>query len=156
MLLQDQVKSWHILIVDDHPDSLDVVSFTIEAYGAHVLTANNGIEALAVLQSADVTFVLLDLSMPEMDGWDLIKHIRSDERTADLPVIALTAHAMAGDREKVMSAGFDGYLTKPLSPLSLLEDLMAAFKEKEGLVERVANRARLGSGKLIRENGRVK
>jgi len=142
MISADQVKDWQILIVDDHADSREVVSFTLESYGAQVIRASNGIEGLALLKSAKVTFALLDLSMPGMDGWEMLKHLRHDRQTADLPVVALTAHAMEGDRERVMEAGFDGYLTKPFSPMSLLRDLTDVFNETPGLAERIKSRSR--------------
>lgn len=153
-MITEQVKNWHVLIVDDHTDSREVATFTMQVHGAQVLTAANGIEGLALLQSADVTFVLLDLSMPEMDGWEMVQRLRSNKRTMDIPVIALTAHAMVGDEEKVLAAGFDGYLTKPFSPLTFIQDLMDTFNKKPGLLDRINNRITLSTGELIKSNGR--
>jgi len=74
----------------------------------------NGIDALAGLRAARPDLVLLDISLPGMDGNEILYHIRSDHALRSLPVIALTAHAMAGDREKYLAAGFDDYVTKPI------------------------------------------
>ncbi len=117
-------SDWHVLVVDDEPDSVEIVKIVLRASGAAVAEAHTGEEALAAFQKDRPTVVLTDISMPDMDGWELLEAIRTRENGKNhIPVIALTAHAMAGDRERVMSAGFDGYLSKPLSMLSLLEDI---------------------------------
>jgi CheY-like chemotaxis protein len=81
---------------------------------------DNGVDALAGLRASLPDLVLLDISLPGMDGNEILSQIRDDERLRPLPVIALTAHAMAGDREKYLSAGFDDYITKPIVDESLL------------------------------------
>jgi CheY-like chemotaxis protein len=129
MLTRDKVSSWLALIVDDEPDSLEVATRVLRYHGASVLVASNGKEAVEILRTEMPTFILSDLSMPTMDGWTLIEHIKANPRTADIPVIALTAHAMSGDRERALAAGFHYYLTKPLSPLTFLEDLLRLFSE---------------------------
>jgi CheY-like chemotaxis protein len=129
MLTRDKVSSWAVLIVDDEPDSLEVATRVLKYHGASVLVAPNGKEAIEILKTQIPTFILSDLSMPMMDGWSLIEHLKSNPRTADVPVIALTAHAMSGDRERSLAAGFHHYLTKPLSPLTFLEDLLRLFGE---------------------------
>ena len=104
---------WTVLIVDDEPDNLTVPKEVLSFYGATVHTAEDGVEALQLLETITPTFILLDLSMPKMDGWETIKHIRADPKTAHIPIIALTAHAMSGDKERVEAAGFSGYIAKP-------------------------------------------
>lgn len=131
MISKDGISTWQVLVVDDEPDSLEVVSRVLAFHGAKVYSASNGIEGLAIAQDVGPTFILLDLSMPEMDGWEMLHHLKSDPRTANIPVIALTAHAMAGDRERTLSAGFHHYLAKPLSPFTFLDDLLALFAESE-------------------------
>jgi CheY-like chemotaxis protein len=81
---------------------------------------DNGADALAGLRTSLPDLVLLDISLPGMDGNEILARIRNDERLRPLPVIALTAHAMAGDREKYLSAGFDDYITKPIVDETLL------------------------------------
>jgi CheY-like chemotaxis protein len=80
------------------------------------VTANNGREALEKLQHFRPHFILSDLSMPEVDGWTMLITLKKDRRYLDIPVIALTAHAMSGDREKAIQAGFHNYIAKPLDP----------------------------------------
>jgi two-component system cell cycle response regulator DivK len=113
MSLLEKAPSWKVLIVDDEPDNLMIPSEILRFHGAEVHTARDGVEGLKTLQHLTPTFILLDLSMPEMDGWQMHEQIRANPTTAAIPVIALTAHAMHQDRERVLAAGFDGYIAKP-------------------------------------------
>jgi len=122
MISQDP-KEWTILIVDDEPDNLGVARKVLQFNGAEVHIARNGLEGLSVLENITPSFVLLDLSMPEMDGWAMFKSIRSKNNFQQMPIIALTAHAMSGDKERVLEAGFDGYIAKPFRIQSLLEEI---------------------------------
>lgn len=105
-----------ILVVDDDPASLDIVRTLLGMRSGRVLTAVNGKKALDVLQEHMPAFIICDISMPVMDGWDFLKHVRADANLADIPVIALTAHAMRGDKERVLDAGFNAYMSKPIIP----------------------------------------
>lgn len=123
-----ETSQWRILIVDDEPDSLEIVNMVLSAAGAAVYVASNGKDALRVFEEEHPNIILTDLSMPEIDGWEFLKAIRGRDNGTKLPVIALTAHAMAGDREKVAKAGFDGYLSKPLKMFTLLADLSQCLR----------------------------
>lgn len=136
MITKDTIKSWKVLIVDDEPDSLEVATRVLMFYGAKVYAANNGQEGLAMAKAVRPTFILSDLSMPKMDGWEMRYHLASDPHTADIPIIALTAHAMVGDRERAISVGFHYYLTKPFSPITFLDDLLKLFDESEPPISR--------------------
>jgi two-component system, cell cycle response regulator DivK len=117
------VAEWAILIVDDDAGNLEVASQFLMFMGAQVRTANSAETGLAELDKFEPTFILLDLSMPKTDGWEMFKLIRERPKTATTPVIALTAHAMLGDEEKVLKAGFNGYITKPFLLTSFLDDI---------------------------------
>nr|MBN1229939.1 response regulator [Anaerolineae bacterium] len=108
-----------VLVVDDEPDSVEIVRLVLEHAGASVIQAGNGEQALAAFHEARPDLVLSDLSMPTMDGWEFLRIIREHNPAHHTLVVAMTAHAMAGDREKVMQAGFDGYLSKPLNLFTL-------------------------------------
>lgn len=110
------------LLVDDEPDSIEIVEMLLSSKGSKVVTASNGKEGLALFKTETPKFVLTDLSMPEMNGWDFLINLREVESTKTI-VIAVTAHAMDGDKERVFSAGFDGYIAKPLNMFSLLDDI---------------------------------
>ena len=125
-----QLDTWNILLVDDEPDNRAVVSDLLEFYGMTVRNAQNGEDGMQALQDFMPTLILLDLSMPGMDGWEMLKRVRADDKFQAVAVVALTAHAMPGDKKRVMDAGFDGYITKPIAIETLVNDLRSAVKDK--------------------------
>ncbi len=124
-------KDWTALIVDDEPDNVGVARKVLNYGGAKVFVARNGLEGLALLENVRPTFVLLDLSMPEMDGWEMFRLMKADDSLASIPVIALTAHAMAGDKEKVIETGFNGYIAKPFRINSFMAEIQKCLDEYE-------------------------
>jgi CheY-like chemotaxis protein len=110
-----------IAVVEDNADNrLLLQALLAERYD--LVEFDNGVEALAGLSASLPDLVLLDISLPGMDGNEILARIRADERLRALPVIALTAHAMAGDREKYLSQGFNDYITKPIVDETVLFD----------------------------------
>lgn len=130
---QENVSTWKILLVDDEIDNLEVVSETLAFYGAEVKTARNGVEALALVENSyRPNLVLLDLSMPVMDGWITRQKLRENPSIeASTPIIALSAHAMLGDKERARNAGFDGYITKPVDVMSLIQTIRTALTQSD-------------------------
>lgn len=128
-LAAGEISKWTVLIVDDEQDNLTIANKVLSFGGAKVYTARNGLEGLKVLEEVVPSFILLDLSMPEMNGWDMLKAIKADPKTEHVPVIALTAHAMMGDRQKVMDAGFDGYIAKPFRLSTFTSEILRCFRE---------------------------
>lgn len=129
------LEGWDIVVVDDEEDSLEVAQIILDEYGANVHTATNGEEALELVRRVKPRFVISDLSMPVMDGWGFIHTLKTDTVLADIPVIALTAHAMVGDRERAVSAGFHNYLTKPLTVDTFMADLVRLLIDIPELVK---------------------
>jgi CheY-like chemotaxis protein len=129
------LQGWNVLVVDDEPDSLEVASRLLRHYGATVALATNGQEALDQIKLNRPTLVISDLSMPVLDGWGLIYELKLNRATIDLPVIALTAHAMVGDRQRAISAGFHNYLVKPLTPSTFMKDLLNLLVEIPGFAD---------------------
>jgi len=123
---RDLLKDWPILVLDDEPDSLEVARLVLRFYGAIIHTAGNGKEGMEKIKSMLIPprFIISDLSMPVMDGWTFLAELQQDTRFQAIPVIALTAHAMVGDRERGLEAGFTNYLTKPLSADTFINDLL--------------------------------
>jgi CheY-like chemotaxis protein len=113
-----------ILVVDDEPDNLEVVSLLLQMCDADVITASNGQEGIEMTRKHQPKFIISDLSMPVMSGWEMIHTLKNDRTTMDIPVIALTAHAMTGDRIRALAAGFHNYLSKPLQPETFVKDLL--------------------------------
>jgi CheY-like chemotaxis protein len=118
------LKDWDVVVIDDEPDSLEVARYILDFYGANVHTATNGREGVSLVEQVRPRFVISDLSMPEMDGWEFLGALKSTTTVQDIPVIALTAHAMKGDRERAIGAGFHNYLTKPLTANTFMDELL--------------------------------
>lgn len=125
----DVMTGIDVVVMDDEFDSLEVARYILAFYGATVYTAENGVEGLELLKTVRPRFIISDISMPQMDGWTFISKIREDETLKDIPVIALTAHAMRGDKEKVMAAGFHHYMIKPLTPSTFMEQIIHILRD---------------------------
>lgn len=130
MLDFENPDAWRVLVVDDEPDNIEVVAESLEFYGVFVKTASSGKEALAMLADFEPDLVLMDLSMPDMDGWQTRRQI-VQQGEPSYPIVALSAHAMAGDKERAIDAGFDGYITKPVNIPTLIQDIKQAIKGEE-------------------------
>jgi CheY-like chemotaxis protein len=118
-----------ILIAEDNPVNRELLRELLEMQGYEVFEAGNGQEALVMIEQIRPDLLVLDLGMPVLDGFGAIRKIRADPASAKLPVLAATAFAMRGDREKTLEAGFDGYVSKPINPTTLkveIDRLMAA------------------------------
>lgn len=107
-------RGLEILIVDDEPRNIFALSAVLKARGYKVLSAPGVKEALEMLAQDEVDVILMDMMMPEMDGYEAIPLLKKDKRYSRIPIIAVTAQAMTGDREKCLAAGADGYLSKPV------------------------------------------
>jgi CheY-like chemotaxis protein len=103
-----------ILVAEDRPSSRELIRTMLESYGYDVLEAADGLEAIHMALANTVDAVLLDLQMPAIDGFGVLARLRAEPRYMKAPIIAVTASAMQGDRERAMAAGFSGYLAKPV------------------------------------------
>jgi two-component system, cell cycle response regulator DivK len=114
-----------ILLIEDVYANQDLISRYLHLFDYEVVTASDGQTGLtkARLERSEIDLILLDMNLPEMDGWEVVRQLKVDESTRSLPVIAVTAHAMVGDREKGLMAGCDEYVTKPLDFTVLLEKI---------------------------------
>jgi two-component system cell cycle response regulator DivK len=128
-VMRQNIKNWQVLIVDDKFDNLALAEAALHFHGATVRRASSGSEGLDILENFAANLILLDLSMPEMTGWEMFEKIRAQSGFADVPVIALTAHAMQGDKERVLEAGFTGYIPKPFSVATIVSDIQAILSK---------------------------
>ena len=114
-----------LLLVEDNEESREGLSRYLRRKGFEVVTAVDGQQALEAARTEPPNLVLMDMSLPVLDGWEATRQLKADPRTRHVPVIALTAHAMAGDREKALAAGCDEYDTKPVEFVRLLGKIQA-------------------------------
>jgi len=118
-----------VLIVEDNEMNRDMLKRRLKRHGYDILTAVDGAEGVKLATTGAPDLILMDLSLPVIDGWEASQQLKSSPETSSIPIIALTAHAMAGDREKAMEAGCDDYDTKPVNLPRLLSKI-EAFLEK--------------------------
>ena len=126
-----------ILLVEDNEMNRDMLSRRLARHGHVVIIAVDGQQALDVVRTERPDVVLMDISLPVLDGWEATRRLRADPAIAQVPVIALTAHAMPGDRQKAMDAGCDDYATKPVDLQRLLVQIATALQKNSpaGTVE---------------------
>jgi two-component system cell cycle response regulator DivK len=118
-----------VLIVDDYPDAREMYSEYLQFSGFDVVEAANGIEALQRAVDTAPDIILMDLSLPVMDGWEATRRLKADKRTAAIPVVALTGHALAGISEGARMAGCDAFVTKPCLPEDLVKEIRRVLDE---------------------------
>ncbi|HYO45567.1 MAG TPA: response regulator [Gemmatimonadota bacterium] len=128
-----------ILLVEDNEMNRDMLSRRLERKGYEVELAVDGRQGVDKAKTLAYDLVLMDMSLPEIDGWEATRELRSDPATKSLPIIALTAHAMSGDREKALEAGCDDYDTKPI-------ELNRLLGKMEALLQRAGGAGAVGGG----------
>jgi two-component system cell cycle response regulator DivK len=104
-----------ILLVEDNQDNQDLMRFLLERAGYEVLSVGNGLLGIEMARREKPDVVVMDLSLPELDGWHAAKQMKSDPELKSIPLVAVTAHTMPGDRRKALDAGFDSYISKPIN-----------------------------------------
>jgi len=119
-----------LLLAEDNEDNRDALSRRLQRRGFTVIFAGTGLEAIARAEAEKPDLILMDMNMPELDGWEATRRLKESAVTRDVPVITLTAHAMSGDREKALGAGCSDYHTKPVDLPRLLSQIEAILKTK--------------------------
>src|SRR4051794_31467043 len=130
-----------ILLVEDNEQNRDMLARRLQRKGHQVVTAADGERAVAMAGSESPDLILMDLNLPILDGWLATRRIKDSDATRSIPVIALTAHAMAGDRQKALGAGCDDYDTKPIELERLLGKIAALLKTTGAVLADVAPQA---------------
>ncbi|MDY0038904.1 MAG: response regulator [Desulforhabdus sp.] len=120
-----------ILVVDDNEDSRELVAKVLKQYGYQIILAVDGEDALVKVLSEKPDLILMDRSLPKMNGLEVARRLKSEEATRKIPIVALTAHAMRGDREKALAAGCEGYIPKPIN-VRTLADQVRSYLEGQG------------------------
>ncbi|HTK27951.1 MAG TPA: response regulator [Vicinamibacterales bacterium] len=118
-----------VLLVDDYPDAREMYSEYLQFSGFDVIEASNGMEAIQKAADSRPDIILMDLSLPVMDGWEATRRLKANKRTAGIPVVALTGHALAGVSEDARKAGCDAFVTKPCLPEDLVREIQRVLDE---------------------------
>jgi CheY-like chemotaxis protein len=117
-------KNARVLVVEDNDMNMQLVEYLLEQGGYEIVKAGSGEEALSIARGAgDVDLILMDIHLPGIDGLSVVREMKSDARTSTIPVLALTAHAMRGDRDRFLEAGCDGYISKPIDVKTFLKSI---------------------------------
>lgn len=114
-----------ILVIEDNSINLQLITYLLRAFNHKVLTASNGSEGIAVAQRERVDLIICDVHLPGMDGYEVARHLKGHPLLRRVPLVAVTALAMVGDREKVLAAGFDYYISKPINPEVFIKQINA-------------------------------
>jgi len=119
-----------ILYIEDNESNMYLVTFILKARGHEVIQAWDGLEGVSVALGARPDLILLDIQLPGMDGYETARQLKAERELAGIPIVALTSYAMAGDREKAMAAGCQGYIEKPINPDTFLSEIELFLEPK--------------------------
>jgi CheY-like chemotaxis protein len=112
-----------VLIVEDNENNMELISFILEASGEETLQAVNGLRGVELALNEKPDYIILDIQLPDIDGLEVLKRIRASEIGVSIPVIAMTSYAMAGDKERLINAGCNGYIEKPIDPERVISQI---------------------------------
>ncbi|MFZ5909919.1 MAG: response regulator [Chloroflexota bacterium] len=115
----------HILIIEDNEQNLYLTTFILEKHGHRVTQARSGPQGIRLAEDLRPDLILLDIQLPGMDGHAVAVHLRGNVGMSHIPIVAVTSYAMAGDRERILAAGCEGYIEKPINPETFLDQILA-------------------------------
>ncbi|NLV26802.1 MAG: response regulator [Methanomicrobiales archaeon] len=118
-----------ILIIEDNEQNMYLIHFLLESHGYTVIEAENGLIGIEKAMKEHPDIILLDIQLPEMDGYEIARIIRNTNEINSIPIIAVTSYAMAGDKEKILSAGATDYIEKPINPATFVDQIKIHFPE---------------------------
>ena len=119
-----------VLIIEDNPDNMLLISDILETNNYSVLQAETGLQGVEMAEEYMPDFIILDIQLPDIIGNEVLARIRNKEKTQNIPVVAMTSYAMTGDRERLLAAGCDGYVEKPIDPGTVMDQLKQAIGGK--------------------------
>ena len=112
-----------VLVIEDNEDNMELITFILESNGYQTLKAETGQQGFELTLQERPDFIILDIQLPDILGTEVLRMIRDSEVGDSIPIISMTSYAMAGDREKLLAAGCDGYIEKPIDPLSVMDQI---------------------------------
>ncbi len=123
------IKNWTVLVVEDEVDSMELVQGLLEHHGIHAVGVSSGEEAVQALKQMTPTLIILDLALPGLDGWGVLKSVKSNRVLSHVPCVAITAFHTPELAEQAISAGFSGYFAKPIDATSFVRELQSIMSE---------------------------
>ncbi len=112
-----------VLVIEDNKDSMRLITYALHHGGYEVIPAESGEEGLELAKRENPLFIIVDINLPGIDGIETTRRIRDSETNGEIPIIAITSYAMAGDMERILAAGCNGYFEKPIDPLTIVEKI---------------------------------
>jgi CheY-like chemotaxis protein len=113
----------HILVIEDNPTNLELMTYLLRAFGHTTIAAHDGEEGVEAALRSTPDVILCDLALPKLDGYGVARRLKAEPTLRDVPLVAVTASAMVGDRDKVIAGGFDGYISKPITPETFVAEV---------------------------------
>lgn len=131
-----------VLVVEDNPASLDLIVYLLKAFGHVALSARDGLEGIEAARREHPDLILCDIQLPGADGVEVCRQLKKDPALRDVPLVAVTAYAMVGDREKLLGEGFSGYLSKPINPQTFIDQIAPYLPpdKDEPLIDEIESR----------------
>ncbi|VAW34834.1 response regulator receiver [hydrothermal vent metagenome] len=118
------------LIIEDTPDNMELICFILNRNGVETIRAENGRKGIELAASELPDFIILDIQLPDINGTEVLQAIRRSRADGKVPIIAMTSYAMSGDRDKLLASGCNGYIEKPVDPMTVMEQIMEILKER--------------------------
>lgn len=119
-----------VLVIEDNEDNMKLITFILGKHGYRTIEARSGAQGIRMALDEKPDFILLDIQLPDMDGLDVLRTIRDSEADGQIPIIAITSYAMSGDRERLLQAGCNGYIEKPIDPETIVGEIRQLTGEK--------------------------
>ncbi len=119
-----------VLVIEDNVDNMELITFILEKNGYSTIKAENGKTGIALALEERPDFIMLDIQLPDMNGLDVLQEIRGSGINGETPIIAITSYAMSGDRERMLAAGCDGYIEKPIDPVTIINQIREIIGEE--------------------------
>ena len=119
-----------VLVVEDNRDNLRLITYALERSGYEVVAAETGTRGVELAVAERPAFIIMDINLPDIDGFEATRRIRASKANGDIPIIAITSYAMAGDMDRIIAAGCTGYFEKPIDPLTIIDKIHAVLGRK--------------------------
>lgn len=118
------------LVIEDHPDNMTLICDILVLNGYATLQATTGMQGYELAQEKQPDFIILDIQLPDINGYQVLENIRSNDQTRNIPVVAMTSYAMAGEKNRLLNAGCDGYVEKPIDPGRVMQQILQVLGEQ--------------------------